>query len=71
MKVGMTVLKKTQVSNHWIWLCTDSNQEWATYISVSPSETSTEYGHYFLTQSAAVTDFNKRVKQFSKHLLTV
>jgi hypothetical protein len=70
MKPGMNSFKKTQVHHFWIWLCTDSH-EWATYISTCPSETSTEQGHYFLNYSAAVADFNKRVKQCSKQRVLV
>jgi len=66
MKLGMTVLKKQQVKDRWVWLCEEllpgqGCREWATYISVLPDETRTEYGHYFVNKSNAVQDYQTRL----------
>lgn len=70
MKPGMTVIRKQQVKDRWVWLCEESLpgqgcREWATYVSISPLETHTEHGHYFVRYSNAVADFNARVNQYS------
>lgn len=70
MKAGMKVIQKQQVGDRWLWLCEESLpgqgcREWATYVSVSPDETQTEYGHYFVNRSNASADFQDRVKAYS------
>lgn len=70
MKPGMKTIAKQQVSDRWIWLCEESLpgqgcREWATYVSFSPDETQTEFGHYFVNRNNAIADFTARVKEYT------
>jgi hypothetical protein len=69
MKPGMRVIEKQQVGDRWVWLTEESLpgqgcREWATYVSISPDETQTEHGHYFVNYNNAVIDFNNRVAAY-------
>lgn len=66
MKPGMRVIRKQQVKDRWVWLCEESLpgqgcREWATYVSMSPDAACTEYGHYFVSKSNAVQDYQARL----------
>jgi hypothetical protein len=62
MKPGMKIVQRRQVKDRWVWLCEEQGcREWATYVSVSPDAACTEYGHYFVTESSAIQDYQARL----------